>query len=841
MSSSAYRHEILKKLLDQRRKTVLTDFDIIYCEQVFPCHKAVAVAASKTIASCVASNDFSLIVPASIETTPEAVQSVIDSFYGVPLNVTNKNALEIYEFSRFIGMSPLFDVCKDSLKEYQPKKFNTTIESVLFDLENDQFRDFFLVYKNVRIKLHKFLLATLCPVFLSRFELQPGDNEWNFTDLLTIQESSFEQFFTSFYKDNITIDLENLFDISHLAFYFQMSSLESCCDSLMNSAEPLVSWIFPSLESADKADDLRFVDRLASVLVKVDDLAQSEPVAIKPDVLYKLCPNVNVFWLSTVLVHSYFHYDYNNQRVWTPNEVQKALTQIDTNTLTINQLYSTFKPLLKVEELFSVLSEFSLTRFTIEKSEVPSEWLVWLMVELDKNEPTNELNLTTRFASLLSKVFSKAKLSLIEPLVLHPKSFNVYLSNITQQYLILWFLLSLIISWKVENHWTIEIFDEILSIVNLENVDSRELIAVLRPLENIAELFDFFCKFMSTKVTPLVIRDYAKTSEELSTSKQENESLKKSKEEVEKNLQSEISKLKSNFSELQNAENQLKSQFNSEKTRREELEKKDINNQKTINNLQSEISKLKLIVDKHAEIIRRAEEEEQRRIEEERGRIEEEQRRIEEEQRRIEEERGGIEEERRRIEEEQRRFEEEKRLEEERQRLLPSYRSNPLSFIANNPNNFFNVCGGKVKFLSETSGSRLTLSNDDLRVDKNGSYGYPNSFIAINRPPTGKVVLTGNNVFDSFIGVFNPSQAQGGYPYDHMSGIRVGSNCFYVYLRGSRSNQTNTKITRVEVEFTQSNFQITLPQANWSRDYDYEEGWVFGLVMRNSGESWLLE
>ncbi|KAL0217527.1 hypothetical protein RCL1_008108 [Eukaryota sp. TZLM3-RCL] len=223
-------------------------------------------------------------------------------------------------------------------------------------------------------------------------------------------------------------------------------------------------------------------------------------------------------------------------------------------------------------------------------------------------------------------------------------------------------------------------------------------------------------------------------------------------------------------------------------------------------NLQSENVRLKLIVDKHAEIIRCAEEEE---------------------------------EEQKRLEEERRRIQEEKKLEEERQRLLPSYRSNPLSFIVNNPNNFFNVCGSKVKFLSETRGSNLTLCNHDLRVEKTGDC-WPNSFIAINRPPTGRVVLTGNNVFNSFIGVFNPSETQGCDPYNHMSGIQVISNCFYVRLRGSQSNRTNTKITRVEVEFTQSNFKITLPQANWSRDYNYEEGWVFGLCVVN-GESWSLE
>ncbi|KAL0224627.1 hypothetical protein RCL1_002539 [Eukaryota sp. TZLM3-RCL] len=771
MSSSTHQHGTRQKLLDQRRKTVLTDFDIIFGEHVFPCHKAVAVIASKTIASSVASNDFSLIIPDSVETTPEAIESVVDSFYGVPLNVTNENVWPVAEFSRFIGMSPLFDVCRASLKEYQPKKFNTTTESVLSDLENDQFRDFSLVYKNVKIKLHKFLLATLCPVFLSRFALQPGDNEWNFTDLLTIQESSFEQFFTSFYKDNITITLENLFDISHLASYFKMSSLESCCDSLMNSAEPLVSWIFPSLESADKADDLRFVDRLASVLVKVDDLAQSDPVAIKPDVLYKLCPNVNVFWLSTVLVHSYFHYDYNNQRVWTPNEVQKALTQIDTNTLTINELYCIIKPLLKVEELYPVLSEFSLTRFTIEKSEIPNEWLVWLMVELDKNEPTNELNLTTRFASLLSKVLSKAKLSLIEPLVLHPTSFNVYLSNITQQYLILWFIRSLIISWKVENHWTIEIFDGILSIVNLENVDSRELIAVLRPLENIVELFDFFCKFMSTKVTPLVIRDYAKTSEELSTSKQElttksqkNKALKKSKDELEK-----------------------------------KLEQEKVNN----NNLQSENSRLKLIVDKHAEIIRRAEEEEKKRLEEE----------------------------------ERRRIEEQKRLAElAKQQALEAQLNQEF------------INKGGVKFLASNKGSKLTLSENDLLVTRTGGRDgyYDNSFIKINHPVKGKVVLTlrnsGRYDFSTRIGLFDPSHCQASNCYHYTHALYVNSCCTQFEVNDNNTGPSNpggiSVGQQIVIDFNKDQVTFSVSSLGYSHTVTWPSGYVFGLTMAFQNTSW---
>ncbi|KAL0225061.1 hypothetical protein RCL1_002973 [Eukaryota sp. TZLM3-RCL] len=778
MSSIVHNHSTLDRLLTQRRNACLTDYEIIFEDRTFPCHKAVAVLTSKTIASSVVSHGDTLIFDEDLDVTAEVIETVIDSLYGSNLDISKDHAIEVLDFARFMGMYSLQELSKSAIKNYEDKSYTPSLEAVLSDLENDQFRDFSLVYKNVKIKLHIFLLATLCPVFLSRFALQPGDNEWNFTDLLTIQESSFEEFFTSFYKDNIIITLENLFDISHLASYFKMSSLVSCCDSLLNSAEPLVSWIFPALESADKADDLRFVDRLASVLVKVDDLAQSDPVAIKPDLLCKLCPNVNVFWLSTVLVHSYFHYESNNnQRVWTPNEVEKALSQIDTNTLTINQLFSVIQPLLKVEELYSVLSEFSLTRFTIEKSEIPSEWLVWLMVELDKNEPTNELNLTTRFASLLSKVFSKAKLSLIEPLVLHPKSFNIYLSNITQQYLILWFVRSLIISWKVENHWTVEIFDEILSIVNLEKVDSRELIAVLRPLENIAELFDFYCKFLSVKVTPLVIRDYAKTSEELSTSKQEFQT-------IERNLKSENESLK-------------KSNENFQKNLQQE--------KRNVNNLQSENSKLKLLFDKHAEIIRRAEEE-VREI----------------------------------------KLKQEREAKEAEQKRLTEL-AKQQAFEAQLNQEFINK--GGVKFLASNMGSRLRLSENDLLVTRTGGNGwmymYDNSFVQINHPVKGKVVLTLRNEgigFCTYIGLFDPSHYQASDCYNYAHGLYVdgGNTQFQVNNRNTGpSNPGPISVgQQIVIDFNNDHVTFSVPLLGYSYRVTWPSGYVFGLAMCWENTSW---
>ncbi|KAL0227810.1 hypothetical protein RCL1_003953 [Eukaryota sp. TZLM3-RCL] len=602
--SVVHNHNTLNNFLEQRRKKVLTDFDIIYGEHVFPCHRAIAVLSSKKIATCVHSGQTSLYVDEDVETTTEVMEGLVNSFYGESFQITPENVIDVYEIAKYLGMSELQSLSKSFPKTPHKNIYVRSLNSVLSDIHNDQYQDFSIIYKNVRLTMHKFLLVTLCPHILTKLHLDPEDNQCDFTKFLTVEESSLEQFFTSFYEDNITITLENLFDISHLSFYLQVETLKTSCDSFRDQACPSVDWIFPALLAADKADDLVFASGMAPVLARVNNLSQSDPIAVQPDILYSLCPNVNVSWLSTVLVHSYFYYySANNQRVWTPNNIQKALNQIDTKTLTIEQLYSIIKPLLEAEELYSVLSDFSLTRFTIEKSEIPSEWLVWLMVELDKNEPTNELNLTTRFASLLSKVFSKAKLSLIEPLVLHPKSFNVYLSNITEQYLILWFIRSLIISWKVKNHWTVEIFTIILHNINLKQVDPREMIFVLQPLIEKSELHALYCSFVSMKIAPLLIRDYATTTTIL--------------QETSKKLSQKSIEVEVKTKEHQQLHNTLMDQLQSLRTSNDELSrkletetKKNVENQKTISNLQSENNRINAKLSKHATYIQQKEEEE---------------------------------------------------------------------------------------------------------------------------------------------------------------------------------------------------------------------------------------
>ncbi|KAL0222581.1 hypothetical protein RCL1_002435 [Eukaryota sp. TZLM3-RCL] len=302
-----------------------------------------------------------------------------------------------------------------------------------------------------------------------------------------------------------------------MACFFKMAPLDSSCEMLINSAQPLLDWIFPALQSADKASDLQFAGIMSSVLARVEDLSQANPIAVRPEVLSLLVNITNVHWLTTVLVHSYCHYDSaQDQRVWTPNEMQQLINQIDTNTLAIDALFSIIKPLLEKEELYDVLSEFSLARFSTEASQVPVDWLVWLMAELNKPEPTHsEMTHTNSFASKFESLVSSELFFTIKPMVFHPKSITVYLRHITNSQLILWFVRSLIISWNPQNHWTVEIFYKSLNYINLMYVDTSKLLNVLRCLEEVPELVNCYYKFVCLNVANSLQQDHINTSDRL--------------------------------------------------------------------------------------------------------------------------------------------------------------------------------------------------------------------------------------------------------------------------------------------------------------------------------------
>ncbi|KAL0216964.1 hypothetical protein RCL1_007447 [Eukaryota sp. TZLM3-RCL] len=540
--SSTFNHDTLEKLLKYRKSSIITDFEIFFSDQTFPCHKAIAVLSSPVIASAVASGHSSLLVPEEVETTIDVVNSVLDCFYGQRLEVNVTNGIEVFEFAQFLGFTSLKNLSKTAFRSYQDQTFTPSLSTILSQIQNDQFTDYTLVYNNSQIKIHKFLLTALCPVLLTKNQLEPDATSSDYSQLLTVEESSFADFFNSFYKDKLDVTLETIFDLTHLASYFKMKTLEAFCHEVIQNSTPSIDWVFPALIAADEADDFGFIEQIASVLGRIETLSEAEAVAVQPDVFGKLSSNVDVYWLTKVLVHSFLSYSSNKEENhWTPSKLEKCLLVVSTIKIPINVLFSYIKPLLNVTELHSVLAEFSLTRFTNEQSEIPSEWVLWLMVEMDKNESnSNESVLTSQFSEILSKVFTPQKLSTIEPIVLSSDSLRVYIKTVAEQYLVFWFIKCLIKSWNTENGWNVEIFDEILSLVNVDSLDPIELIRLLHPIEQISNLFHYYCKFITTKVTTILTQELKRSKESIEKAVQEVEVYKTRELELKQNYNERI-------------------------------------------------------------------------------------------------------------------------------------------------------------------------------------------------------------------------------------------------------------------------------------------------------------
>ncbi|KAL0220697.1 hypothetical protein RCL1_000551 [Eukaryota sp. TZLM3-RCL] len=110
------------------------------------------------------------------------------------------------------------------------------------------------------------------------------------------------------------------------------------------------------------------------------------------------------------------------------------------------------------------------------------------------------------------------------------------------------------------------------------------------------------------------------------------------------------------------------------------------------------------------------------------------------------------------------------------------FKSNHIEFICTYPSEIFSRFGNITKFISETKGSCLELSNDDCLVRSTRSW-FNNSFIAINHPLNGRITLTlrsthSNGYYNSRIDHFNPNKCRENDCYVHFTGINPNFGIF---------------------------------------------------------------
>ncbi|KAL0209348.1 hypothetical protein RCL1_007288 [Eukaryota sp. TZLM3-RCL] len=183
----------------------------------------------------------------------------------------------------------------------------------------------------------------------------------------------------------------------------------------------------------------------------------------------------------------------------------------------------------------------------------------------------------------------------------------------------------------------------------------------------------------------------------------------------------------------------------------------------------------------------------------------------------------------------------------EKQSKELEFKSNPIQFICKYPGEIFNRFGNRTKFIGETKGSCLELSNDDCLVRSNQEYD-DNSFIVINHPLNGRITLNLRSTDDdgwfmSRIGYFNPNNCQDDDCYNHFIGIVPYHDGTYFCTNGSYEEVTSklSPYRSIIISFENNKVTYSTPHSGWSRTVDCVDGWVFGVVVCFEGESWSIE
>ncbi|KAL0218298.1 hypothetical protein RCL1_009146 [Eukaryota sp. TZLM3-RCL] len=150
----------------------------------------------------------------------------------------------------------------------------------------------------------------------------------------------------------------------------------------------------------------------------------------------------------------------------------------------------------------------------------------------------------------------------------------------------------------------------------------------------------------------------------------------------------------------------------------------------------------------------------------------------------------------------------------------------------------------RVKFLASNKGSQLSLSENDTLALKAGPDGYDNSFVAVQHPVKGKVVVTLRSIggnFWSFIGMFNSSNSQSpGDNFDSCHGLYLWNSGSWFRVLGSNHHTTSalTLNQQVVIQFNNQQVTFSIPSSSFSHTITWPTGCVFGLSVYYQNTSW---
>ncbi|KAL0225392.1 hypothetical protein RCL1_003304 [Eukaryota sp. TZLM3-RCL] len=752
-----FHHNVLDFLLNAQSMSLHTDFEINFNQERVPCHKAIVSQFSERLSSLIQNNQDSHEVDEYVEASYGDLLSLVQCFYGKTLAITSENALCLFLLAKSLSCSDLTSVCKSFVGTVKPIEYQIPVSTILEKLSNDNFKDHEIIFHDQSLHIHKFLFAAISPYFKAKFSRNWQESEENttdFTKLLQVSPSSFINFFTSFYTGKLEVDVENAFDISHLAWYFQLSELEKFVNNFIENSESEYNWVTSLVSKAITSQDYRFIKIISPKISEIPNLSNCDPIPVHPLFFENLTSNIDVSWLLRCLVFS--STSYSEENVWTPKSLEKSFEQVKIETLPIDEIHQIIEPLFSISDLFDFLSSFSLSIFSKIPSQVPIKWFIWFIVECEKRK---EFNLISQISEILNEIITPENIDQVQVTSFNSETLRLFAINSRKEHLVIWMINCLIELWST-SQLNVEEFSRILMGFDLSETRFELVYSTLAKLFSDEILRPILFEFVSIKLVPRLVKDSHDKFMSISVEIEEQRRI------------------------IEEQNNELKEQ-------------------KRINEQLQKVLQLPII----QQALQQEEEAREIRLKQER-----------------------------------------EAKEAEEKRLAELAKQQALEAQLNQE--FINK--GGVKFLASNKGSNLTLSENDLLVTKTGgsTYGnWDNSFIKINHPVKGKVVLTLRNFisgryrdFNTYIGLFDPSHCQASdcYNYAHVLYVYNGGTQFQV--NNSTTGPSNPGVIsvgqQVVIDFNNDQVTFSVPSLGYSHTVTWPSGYVFGLSIAYQSTSW---
>ncbi|KAL0225335.1 hypothetical protein RCL1_003247 [Eukaryota sp. TZLM3-RCL] len=526
---SYFQLDLTKYLSLAQKEAILSDVVISFKGDEFPCHKAILDKMSIRYSTIHESLNSSFVVDDDLDASSEDLFSVICAFYGQPLHITPSNAISLAFLSKSFGFDALYTHCKSYVGGASQEPFQIPTKHIMEKLFNDNLKDFQLIFHDQSLHIHKFLFAAISPYFRAKFSRNWQESEENttdFTKLLQVSPSSFINFFTSFYTGKLEVNLENAFDFSHLAWYFQLSELEKFVNNFIENSESEYNWVTSLVSKAITSEDYRFIKIISTKISKIPDLSNCDPIPVHPLFFENLTSNISPHWLLKTLIFSFVQSRSTHSDIeWTEKTLSKAFVHVQSIAIYCIEpefLYETVKPLLDLSELFDFTSSLSLNVIKKVKQQTPVSWVSWLLVQADSFK---KFDMIKKLSVLLNLVIQPTSASKLPLYCFSTDSLDHLIAQCTKEHLVIWILscIDLICSKRVLRS---NRFSNILSALKLEECSFISIHNSVQQFFEYPSLKFVLSEFISTKLFNKLASDFDLIKSRFDQLKCENKLLK---------------------------------------------------------------------------------------------------------------------------------------------------------------------------------------------------------------------------------------------------------------------------------------------------------------------------